>query len=691
MNDTPPTPFSTAYESPTRERHLPVLNQQLSCDVSVIVSSDLPSGQYVGWPWPKPDDNGLIYKGPIEGTKADIMDFGIMDSGAFECEFTREPLNDDIEFFNFSTSSVLKTIHQRQRVSRQELRLHLPPKDEATHTAQTFLEVMWHYYPIVHKASFLDLVDRLYDSPHTLSLAEEIQVVQMLGILSHQSAIRNQGMLSKVNDFYQYLHYALGHFPDLMKDSSLASMQALAMILLQFRNMPKPGYTCNIAQEMLMRCIDLDYHRDPEKVALPPVQQNFLAKELRKRVFHAILGVCIATGCRLGRPAPWQFVHWDVPLPMPILDSEMSVNGLSHPLSGRCDFWPTLQLAKLLPLYTELHNYVLSVRRSPADYHKIVEALQTKIDAWRADWDSCTANEDKSHAHFSISSLLIDSWAAEYIMLLHHPLVCAANTQDVIEKNLDVCQKAAKRMLSNFHTLSNKYKAADFSWHSVVAYTLGFGLTLHVQRRRLGPISQECFRAIKNEFAGWLSLMAAADFVLKTAHKLQGYFFPFVEQVQIELAAKVSNGRIEGQGTRTSFASVNGQQSRNGSVIKQESGLTPYCDSLPCSDWSEMVGGQSNGLHYQQHHPGYGASPVYQTSQSTVAPTSYPMYSQPNVPYPNLPTSLAPLLNETPPNTMAQYPHPTISVQDPSMMFSPHLYMDAATVWPLLPDGQYAG
>lgn len=677
-----PPDAHTASITPTQEAQFNMHDHRMLLAATAPGVSDLPSSRYIGWS--SRESHGPLQKGPVEGTRANILDWGTVDSGAFDCEIMREPLNDDIEFFNFSTSSVLKSIYQRQKIQFSDLQF--PMKSEAVELAETFMDVMWAYYPVVHKPAFRNLINRFYDNSQQVSLPERIQVVQMLGILSHQHAIRNQAKVDKIKDSHRYFHFALGHFPELIKDNSLPALQALSLILLQFRNMPRPGYTWNLAQELLHRCIDLEYHRDPENIHLPIEQQNMLAKELRKRVFHAILGICVTTGCRMGRPAPWQFVQWDVPLPMALLDSELSEEGIQTELSGHCDFRAALQLAKLLPLYTELHNYILSVRRSPNDYLMIVEHLKLKIEAWRADWDASTASEDKSNYHLTISDLLIDSWAAEFILNLHHPSVCAANISDVVEKNLTICHKAAKRLLSNFHTLSNQYKAADFTWHTTVAYTLAFGLTLHVHRRRRGPISQDQFDAVKNELAGWMSLVAIADLVLRTNNMLYKQFIQIVDQVTNEVAERVVHyGQMDGSSTKASFG-VASTSNRHLPMTKHDTNMiSPGPFSPPSSS-----GAHSGNVHHtssanflQNSMSGHVFSQA-----SPTAPT-FALYNPPTAAYPTLPTSLAPLLNEAPPHSVAQFQQPLISVQDPAMMFSPQLYTDPTAVWPVGPETQY--
>ncbi|KAK5945774.1 hypothetical protein PMZ80_002982 [Knufia obscura] len=678
--DMPPTPY-TAFASPSRERCSTYAISRVDVDTKPGHCADIPSSQYIGWP--TPDNSGSIHKGPVEGTKADILDWGIMDSGDFDCDIMCEASQPTKDHFNFSTGSVLRTIHQRQKIP--EHHLQLPPKKDALEQADIFLNFMWGFVPVVHKGSFISLIHRLYDIPHTVSLAEKVQVVQMLAIINHQTAIRNHSQASKIQDSYRYMHYALGFYPSLIQDTSLAAMQALSMILVHFRNMPKPGHTWTLAQEMLTRCIDQDYHRDPDKIDLPAEEQSVLPKELRKRVFHVILGICVSTGCRLGRPAPWQFVHWDVPLPLPIKDSELSQDGLQPQRSGQCDFWECIHLAKLLPLYTELHNYVLTVRRSAGDYVKTVAALKTKIDAWRADWDACTQHEDKTKPQIVVAGLLIDTWAAEFLLNLHHPSVCTARTPDILDKNLDICHKASKRLLSNFHTLSKRYKAVDFSWHSTVAYTLGFGLTLHIFRRQTNQITQEQFNAMKNELAGWMSLMAYADLVLRTENRLQRHFRPLVELVQQHIQVLIVNGsHTDRHSALPLITRSHHEASRSGTAIKQESGSNMMADTRRIQEQSTTPNGHGPLQSRSSQRP-YSADP-HQSSLPGLPPKSYDIYSPSGMQYPNLPTSLAPLLND-PPSSMSPYPARSLQMQDPAMMFSPHLYTDATAEWPLIPNG----
>lgn len=456
-----------------------------------LTVSSMPNSHYVGWPAPAYVEP--IHTTPIDGMVVDVLDWGRVDLSTFDCTIMRESGPQDSDRFNFSTNAVLRTMAQQQKIDRPEL----PTKTQALEEARAFLRILWPFVPIVHKKTFITTVNRFYDDPKSITIPERVQILTMLAILAHQSSIRNKVLAEdKIQQSYRWFHSALYHYIDLLQDESLQAVQALSMLLILFRNLPKPGYTWSFGQKVLIRVIELNYHRDPDKIQIPKEQQNPLCHEMRKRIFHSILGICVTTGCRIGRPSPCQFGHWDVPLPMAVLDDEISETGLvAHP-SGKCDYRLCIQLSRLLPLFTELFNYILSVRRSEKDYLAIVHALEIKIDAWRQDWDDFNVSEDKEDPTYIIGTLLFDSWQAEFMLYLHHPSVCTSKSAQIQGRNLEICYKATKKQLCTFHQLTTKYKACDFTWHSTVAYALGFGVVLQRYKRYTAPSHKKCTRVL---------------------------------------------------------------------------------------------------------------------------------------------------------------------------------------------------
>ncbi|EXJ83414.1 hypothetical protein A1O1_07037 [Capronia coronata CBS 617.96] len=506
---------------------VPVTPKESPPVVTPHPTASVPDARYVGWP--APDHSEPLRSGPVKGSMVDIMD-GTIDIADWECEMMREYPPTTRNRFNLSRTSITNTIAGYQRVEDPKL----PLREEAVRDANHFLVIMSQYVPIVHRPSFLELVQKFYDQPTLTTTAERVQVVMVFAIIAHQTAVRNHyHSAEKFEDSHRYLHYALGSYRELWHDRSLASMQAMALIILHFRNLPKPGVSWTYSHKVLVRAIELEYHRDPDKIRLPEGERDALSKELRKRVFHSILGICVTTGCRVGLPAPWQFQHIDLPLPKPLKDSELSKEGIASRLSGHCDFWPCIHLAKLLPLLTELHNNIISVRKPAADYLRTVSALNAKIIAWRQDWDESIKGENK-HVNLTVATHLMETWAAEYQLNLHHPVCCTSDDPEVMDRHLDICHKSAKRLLQTFHILSSKYKGVDFTWHSTLAYATGFGITLHVYRQRKTLLTMEQFEAMRNELKGWISLMAYADLVLRTGNHLQRLFQPRVQALEEE-------------------------------------------------------------------------------------------------------------------------------------------------------------
>lgn len=678
-------------------------------------SVQLPSSRYLGWP--APDNIEPLCKGPINGSKIDIMD-GIVDVADFDCEVMREPQT--LAVFNDSRSSIVSTVFGFQRVDDPGL----PPRKEAVQLIDNFLVIMTQYYPVVHRPTFRDLVKRFYDQPDTVTIPERVQVLLALATMTQQMAVRNHATFNETYEkAHRMLHYALGFYRDVYHDVSLAGMQALALIVLYCRNLPKPGVTWSLSHQVLVRTIELQYHRDPDKVQLPPGERSVLAKELRKRVFHAVLGVCVTTGCRVGLPAPWQFQHLDVPLPLLIKDSEISAEGLAAQRSGQCDYHPATHLSKQYPLLTELYNHILSVRRPPAEYLQTVEALNAKIIAWRQDWDETMKGEQPLHVNLSVATLLVEQWAAEYQLTLHHPVCCTSNDPAVLEKHLDICYKAARRLLSTFHTLSNNYKGVDFTWHSTGPFAMAFGITLYYYRRRLGQVSREQFESMCNEFKGWMNLMAYADVVMKTGNHLQHIFKPRATAVENEY----KNLIIEAPPStiNTAFEAVNGAAQKT--PVKAEPSPQPQASNRILSGPSPSVGRPSpfapppptppfGSTSLPANGPAQWAQPMVNVPypQNSSVPQGYSAYTQtapvpmaqgvppqPDHQYPQqVPVSLAPILNN-PAGVYASYSHQTQPTTQTTgapiteysaMAFSPMHYYDGSgpVSWPLitLPPGQ---
>jgi hypothetical protein len=334
----------------------------------------------------------------------------------------------------------------------------------------------------------------------------------LMANMYYQVAVRNPGVAGKekMKESHHLFHYGLSMMCDLYLDSSLESMQAMAMLLLHVRCLPKPGNIWRFIANVLNRAIDLGYHRSPSKLGL---KDNDFNLEMRKRVFWAILGISIETAAKLGRPMPLRMEDIDVEYPIPLEDSEISEKGIASSRSGKCTFRAGSHFWKLQPLLIELYNHFISVRRSSSEYLRYQDVLNAKIVQYRQQWSNDIAMELECGT-MTVATLHIDSWAAEFQLILHHPRLCTANSPEVMERNLDECHKAAGRLLNNASALFTRFRGTDFTWYSTVVYVLALGVTLHIYKQRKDQMTKELVGAMRQELTEWLKIMRLADKVL---------------------------------------------------------------------------------------------------------------------------------------------------------------------------------
>jgi len=125
----------------------------LTIDYSALIRTPAQAvtTQYVGWP--APPHSEPLHVGPVNGSKVDILD-GTVDVADFECEQMRDYPQDERNKFNMSRTSITNTFCGYQSIADPRL----PSKEEALQMANQFLTIMAQYIPVLHKASFMELV-----------------------------------------------------------------------------------------------------------------------------------------------------------------------------------------------------------------------------------------------------------------------------------------------------------------------------------------------------------------------------------------------------------------------------------------------------------------------------------------------------------------------------------------------------
>ena len=588
------------------------------------------------------------YEGPIHGTVVDVMDDEI-DIANFRCLDMEDPTPSDKPIFNSSGSSFVRTVCGMQRPNKPVL----PNKDDALKTIDQYLSTVNTYVPLLHGPTISQLARTYFEDPaFQPTPAEDAIIILILANMNVQVAVRNPAVAkAKMKDAHHLFHYGLSRLSELWIDGSLESMQAMALLLLQTRIMPKPGNSWRFSHLILGRAIELNYHRSPSTKPVPNMSSPLLL-EMRKRVFWQILGINVATAAKLGRPMPLRLEDIDVELPLALEDSEISHDGVAPNRSGRCTFWAGLYFFKLQPLLMRQYNDLISVRRPSGEYLNILNDLDEAIMAYRRQWSIDISVEPARGGTMVVATHHVDSWAAEFQMVSHHPKLCTTTDPIVAKKNLDVSYEAAQKLLSNAMALTGMFRGMDITWHSMVGYTLGLGVTLQVHSKRKDSITRDSFEQIKQELAEWLKISTMGDKVLGTGGLYYGTFKPLIE-------------RVLGESSQVLLAH---SALQNGS--KQESG--------------SPVGGFKAPTSYKLPPPGpYQQSANYNT-------TPYANTTNNAQPHPNNSTSQGHPTSAPPLSHPPLYPEPYHHSQTGQSSSDANTYSSIANQTPTQPSQEYA-
>lgn len=370
----------------------------------------------------------------------------------------------------------------------------------------------------------------MYEPTFRPTVAESVSFFVVMAIISYQMAVRNPSHARNDSEkSNRYYHYCLSQLGELLKDTQLPSLQAMAMILIHARNLPKPGYSWGLSKLVLTRVVELNYHRSASKLDVTHFQQfNPLEVELRKRIFWVVYEKVVMSGLKLGRPMPMDMSDLDIEFPEAILDEEISEQGILGNRSGRCTFWIGLQVIRQVPLWVDLYNNIIKVRKPASEYTQHLEILDTRIIEWKAQSDADFAKETMD-GNLQVASSFAQTWFAEYRLLLHHPHLCTSKDPQVLESNLEICHDASLSLLQIIQALFEKFRGADFTWHSTVVYVLAAGMSIEYYQQRQQQLTPEIFKNMQQELSDWLKVMKGAGAVLGSGDQLLKFFKPLVE------------------------------------------------------------------------------------------------------------------------------------------------------------------
>ena len=327
----------------------------------------------------------------------------------------------------------------------------------------------------------------------------------------------HQAELHQSSNFHY--HYALGFFAQLVASHTLADVQALTMLCVHIRNLPKPGACWMITSIVLNLAIEMGLHRSAKRWA-PSTERNVLEIEIRKRVFWSLILIHVVVAGNLGRPMALRSDDWDVEMFEAIDDDALSESGVDTSRPGRCNFIVGHQVCLLVPVYVDLYNSIYAVNRSPQNYTSTVRRLEGRIREWREQWPREMTEESASDNELGrVHSQYLAIWGLHARLLLRHPSLSLSNSAEFNGENLTICMEVSQKMLSHVKQLQ-KYQTLDGTWQTTAHYVLAIATSLFGNWEQRDQINPNALAALREDMDSWLSIIGDMSNLLGTHRAL---------------------------------------------------------------------------------------------------------------------------------------------------------------------------
>ncbi|KAL9593511.1 MAG: hypothetical protein Q9219_007516 [cf. Caloplaca sp. 3 TL-2023] len=386
----------------------------------------------------------------------------------------------------------------------------LPPREEGMKCAEWFFKVF----------------DRMYDDPSfDASPAEKVTVHCVFAIMLWQFVVRNWENPVQQADFNRrsnlHYHYALGFFRQLMASHTLQDVQAMAMLCIHLRALPKPGACWMMSSTTLNMAIELGLHRSMRSWAPASRKISVLEIELRKRIFWSVLVVHIIISGKLGRPMALREDDYDVELPQPVDDDLLSEDGIDTTREGKCEFLVGMNSFEFEPICIDLYNNIYAVKRSPQSYIETVLRLENRIQRYVDSWDPDQLREwDAADDVTKVYPLYIRMWPLEFRLLLRHPSLSLTSSTEFNDESLTICMDISKQILGVIKQLQ-AWKSLDSNWQTGALFVLAISTTLFGHWERRDELTLAGFEELKEDMRAWLSIMGDMGRLLGSGRRLE--------------------------------------------------------------------------------------------------------------------------------------------------------------------------
>ncbi|KAL7268445.1 hypothetical protein RUND412_008932 [Rhizina undulata] len=606
----------------------------------------------------RPGNMGAHYLGISSGNsylssmKASALSLLGIDIDLSDLDPNEPARRDGVSSNDESYGSCLATIFN---VNPNVSKVELPPKEEAMGYVDWFFHVSHPYLPILHKPTFVKMLERMYSDKSHEPTAAQIAMVHMVFAIVHfqnatQDKMKNRGQISAAsNDIMQrsrnHYHYALSFAYGLVNNGSLEDLQAIGLMLQHLRAFPKPGGSWLLSRLAISMCLELGLHRSAKKWVYPGSTQNVIEIELRKRVFWCILTLETSLGSRLGRPMSIRDVDYDVEYPERIDDEYITETGFLKRDDGveGCAFDVAIEMFKYSQLYIEMHSTLYAVARpSRENYVSLVEDLEGKLIKWK-DQASKTIDLDSSkiEKRFQAAHLLL--WFHECRILMRHPSLSLSPSPSFTSDCIRICVESSREILRLTDNLRKGVHYLDTTWYGTTIQLLATLTILFSVWEKRDTVTPEEVARVKDDMDLCMDIMGDVGSLLGSPNRLR-------EVVQV-----LTHGTMEllhrksDQNSRRSPA-IPPRSSSGSAYPPFSSGPTPSyttLNSVPPPPVSGLKLGANSHLMNEQY-----SAPLYpmqqQQQQNDVRPnpgmvyTNEPIVSLPENPgYEGVPTSAA--------------------------------------------------
>ena len=314
----------------------------------------------------------------------------------------------------------------------------------------------------------------------------------------------HQAKLNQSSNFHY--HYALRFFAQLVASHTLADIQAMTMLCLHIRNLPKPGACWMITSIVLNLAIELGLHRSAKRWA-PSTERSVLEIELRKRVFWSILVIHVIVAGNLGRPMALRSDDWDVELYEAMDDDLISESGIDTSRPGSCNFHVGRQASAMIPIYMDLYSNIYAVKRSPHNYVSTVRRLERRIRDWMDQWPRELREESASDDELGrVQCQYLAIWGLHARLLLRHPSLSLSTSSEFNSENLTICMDVSQKMLHHVKQIQ-RYMSLDGTWQTTALYILAVATSLFGHWERRDQLTHVTLAALRDEMDSWLSII----------------------------------------------------------------------------------------------------------------------------------------------------------------------------------------